>query len=34
MVGTPYTSKPNLINAADGTHGTEEKISRSMFTVQ
>ena len=21
MVGTPYTSKPNLVNAADGTHG-------------
>ena len=34
MVGTPYTSKPNLINAADGTHGTEERITRSMFTVQ
>ena len=30
MVGTPYTSKPNLINAADGTHGPDRRKNHTL----
>ena len=30
MVGTPYTSKPNLVNAADGTHGPDRRKNHTL----